>query len=68
MAQAHFMRDLMTSLRHIPGDPYEKAFAGYNAGGGRVKQYNGVPPESFADGETYNYVKKIMRIVGEYRD
>ncbi len=67
MAQGHFMRVLLDQLGHIPGDPYANALAGYNAGGGRVRQYNGVPPRSFADGETYNYVQKIMANADKYR-
>ncbi|TVL90517.1 peptidoglycan DD-metalloendopeptidase family protein [Streptomyces sp. SAJ15] len=42
------------------GSSIELALAGYNAGWGRVDQYRGVPPKSFAGGETYNYVKIIM--------
>ena len=38
--------------------PY--ALAAYNAGPGRVLQYGGVPPVSFANGQTYNYVTSIM--------
>jgi soluble lytic murein transglycosylase-like protein len=66
MGQAHFMRVLLDQLDHIPGDPYANALAGYNAGGGRVKQFNGVPPISFANGETYNYVKKILANAHKY--
>jgi soluble lytic murein transglycosylase-like protein len=39
----------------------EVALAAYNAGPGRIRQFgNKVPPPSFSEGETYNYVKKIM--------
>ena len=34
---------------------YSLALAGYNAGGGAVEQYGGVPPYS----ETVNYVNSI---------
>ena len=37
------------------------ALAGYNAGEHAVKKYNGVPPYW----ETQNYVKKIMRFIGQ---
>lgn len=41
--------------------PVEQALAGYNAGWQRVVQYEGVPPTSFAGGETYRYVRAIVR-------
>ncbi|QKV97842.1 peptidoglycan DD-metalloendopeptidase family protein [Streptomyces sp. NA02950] len=42
------------------GSPTELALAGYNAGWCAVERYAGVPPASFAEGQTYNYVKNIM--------
>ncbi len=48
-------RQLAEKLKIFNGD-LRLALAAYNAGTGRVKQYNGVPPYP----ETQNYVKKIM--------
>lgn len=62
-AQGEMMCDLLGTAKKHPGyngSAVELALAGYNAGWGRVEQYRGVPPESFADGETHNYVKTIM--------
>lgn len=62
-AQADFMCSLVKKGKQHPeyqGSPIELALAGYNAGWGRVEQYRGVPPESFAKGETYHYVQNIM--------
>ncbi|MGP3979264.1 peptidoglycan DD-metalloendopeptidase family protein [Streptomyces sp. 8N114] len=62
-AQGQMMCKLLTSAKKHPdydGSPIELALAGYNAGWHRVEQYRGVPPKSFAKGETYNYVKIIM--------
>lgn len=62
-AQGRFMCSLLKTAKEHPdysGSAVELALAGYNAGWGRVDQYKGVPPASFAGGQTYNYVKKIM--------
>ncbi|WP_327393814.1 peptidoglycan DD-metalloendopeptidase family protein (plasmid) [Streptomyces sp. NBC_01186] len=47
------------------GSPTELALAGYNAGWCAVDRFAGVPPKSFAKGETYKYVKIIMGSVAE---
>ena len=54
--QCEYMSNLMKSF----GD-YSLAWAGYNAGGGAVEEYGGIPPYS----ETQNYVSKIAFIVGK---
>ncbi|MGW2562268.1 C40 family peptidase [Streptomyces sp. NPDC001514] len=62
-AQARFMCALLKKAKAHPeysGSPVELALAGYNAGWGRVQQYRGVPPKSFAEGQTYHYVQIIM--------
>ncbi|MEU0061687.1 peptidoglycan DD-metalloendopeptidase family protein, partial [Streptomyces sp. NPDC006334] len=62
-AQGQMMCKLLKTAKKHPGyngSPIELALAGYNAGWGRVEQYKGVPPASFAAGQTYNYVKTIM--------
>ncbi|WP_247746374.1 peptidoglycan DD-metalloendopeptidase family protein [Streptomyces oryzae] len=62
-AQGRMMCKLLATAKKHPeysGSPIELALAGYNAGWGRVEQYRGVPPASFAKGQTYNYVKIIM--------
>ncbi|MER5555969.1 peptidoglycan DD-metalloendopeptidase family protein [Streptomyces sp. NPDC002793] len=67
-AQADFMCSLLKKGKAHPeykGSPVEQALAGYNAGWGRVDQYRGVPPESFAEGQTYHYVKNIMAMSAE---
>ncbi|NUS15657.1 MAG: transglycosylase SLT domain-containing protein [Streptomyces sp.] len=61
-AQGRFMCALLkkTTGAGYPGVPIELALAGYNAGWAAVQQYGGVPPTSFAGGQTANYVKAIM--------
>lgn len=57
---------LAKGLKGIPGPTWKNMLAGYNAGGFRVKQYNGVPPCSFAKCETYTYVKMIEQKTRKY--
>ncbi|MFF3982778.1 peptidoglycan DD-metalloendopeptidase family protein [Streptomyces sp. NPDC001828] len=62
-SQGKMMCELLKTAKKHPeynGSPIELALAGYNAGWGRVQEYKGVPPASFAEGQTYNYVKFIM--------
>ncbi|MFI8944148.1 peptidoglycan DD-metalloendopeptidase family protein [Streptomyces syringium] len=62
-SQGSMMCKLLKDAKRHPeynGSPIELALAGYNAGWGRVEQYRGVPPSSFANGETYSYVQAIM--------
>ena len=40
------------------------ALAGYNAGGGAVEKYGGIPPYS----ETQNYVSRISSIIADLTD
>ncbi|MFI8178022.1 NlpC/P60 family protein [Streptomyces microflavus] len=62
IAQGRMMCSLLrqAAASGYPGGPRALALAGYNAGWGRVQQYRGVPPQSFAGGETYNYVRLIL--------
>jgi cell wall-associated NlpC family hydrolase len=67
-AQGDFMCALLrkASASGYPGDPVALALAGYNAGWGAVQHYRGVPPASFAGGQTANYVAAIMASAGNY--
>lgn len=58
---------LKTAIKHpdYDGTPIELALAGYNAGWGRVEEFRGVPPHSFAAGQTYHYVKTVMAYVDQ---
>ncbi|MFF4456751.1 NlpC/P60 family protein [Streptomyces goshikiensis] len=62
MAQGRMMCSLLKQAKAsgYGGDPRALALAGYNAGWGAVEQYRGVPPKSFARGETYGYVVEIL--------
>ncbi|MFV8133176.1 NlpC/P60 family protein [Streptomyces syringium] len=67
-AQGKYMCDLLKDAQKsgIPGDPIELALAGYNAGWGAVLRFHGVPPRSFAAGQTYDYVRAIMASAKKY--
>lgn len=61
-AQGKFMCSLLKKAwkSGYQEEPIRLALAGYNAGWARVRQFQGVPPKSFARGQTYNYVRLIM--------
>ena len=62
-AQGKMMCGLLKTAKKHPGyngSPIELALAGYNAGWKWVDYYKGVPPERFAKGQTYHYVKNII--------
>ncbi|MGW5124521.1 C40 family peptidase [Streptomyces sp. NPDC004069] len=68
-AQGRFMCSLLKKAKQHPdynGAPIELALAAYNAGWGRVDQYQGVPPPSFAEGQTYDYVQNIMKMSADF--
>lgn len=68
-AQGRLMCSLLKKGKAHPqynGSPIELALAAYNAGWGRVDQYRGVPPSSFAGGQTYHYVQRILRMSADF--
>ncbi|WP_244328948.1 NlpC/P60 family protein [Streptomyces marokkonensis] len=68
-AQGRLMCSLLMKGKAHPqynSSPIELALAAYNAGWGRVDQYKGVPPPSFAGGQTYHYVQNIMRMSADF--
>ncbi|MFE3601371.1 NlpC/P60 family protein [Streptomyces sp. NPDC059142] len=69
MAQGRMMCSLLKQAKTsgYPGDVRALALAGYNAGWGRVEQFRGVPPRSFAGGETYNYVQVILSTMTRFQ-
>ncbi|MET9206801.1 bifunctional lytic transglycosylase/C40 family peptidase [Streptomyces bacillaris] len=69
MAQGRMMCSLLrqAAASGYPGGARALALAGYNAGWGRVQQYRGVPPKSFAGGETYNYVQIILSTMTRFQ-
>nr|BAW81986.1 tranglycosylase [Streptomyces lavendulae] len=69
MAQGRIMCSLIKDAKSsgYDGDPRALALAGYNAGWGAVIEYRGVPPRSFARGETYDYVQEILRDIPRFQ-
>ncbi|MER6603825.1 MULTISPECIES: peptidoglycan DD-metalloendopeptidase family protein [Streptomyces] len=68
MAQARYMCSMVkkASRSGYKGDPVHLALAGYNAGWGWVDYYKGVPPERFAKGQTYHYVRIITSTAAKW--
>jgi cell wall-associated NlpC family hydrolase len=67
-AQGHFMCALLkkATTSGYPGEPIALALAGYNAGWGAVQRFHGVPPASFAGGQTAHYVQAILASAQNY--
>lgn len=54
---------MLAGLLKTYGGNKELALAAYNAGGGAVKKYGGIPPY----GETQRYVKNVLSIYNRYK-
>lgn len=54
---------MLANLLKTYGGNKELALAAYNAGGGAVKKYGGIPPYQ----ETQNYVKNVLSIYNKYK-
>ena len=54
---------MLANLLKTYGGDKELALAAYNAGGGAVKKYGGIPPY----GETQRYVKNVLSIYNRYK-
>lgn len=54
---------MLSNLLKTYGGDKELALAAYNAGGGAVKKYGGIPPYQ----ETQNYVKNVLSIYNRYK-
>lgn len=54
---------MLAGLLKTYGGNKELALAAYNAGGGAVKKYGGIPPY----GETQRYVKNVLNIYNRYK-
>jgi len=55
---------MLSNLLKTYGGNKELALAAYNAGGGAVKKYGGIPPY----GETQRYVKNVLNIYNRYKE
>lgn len=68
MAQGRMMCSLIKQAKGsgYGGDVRALALAGYNAGWGAVQRYKGVPPASFAGGETHRYVQNILALIPRF--
>ena len=55
---------MLSNLLKTYGGDKQLALAAYNAGGGAVKKYGGIPPYK----ETQNYVKNVLSIYNRYKE
>lgn len=54
---------MLSNLLKTYGGSKELALAAYNAGGGAVKKYGGIPPYA----ETQRYVKSVLSMYGKFK-